>query len=537
MDNSLSTPTAAPRKPSTRRKRKLKEVRVRMYRVGFGDCFLLTFIPAAADPYHMLIDFGVYQSTRGGSERLNQAARNIRSATGDHIHTVVATHEHADHLSGFKLAAAELNQLRIDDLWMPWTADRNDPDGQRRSAKAARVCLAANAAVLRMPEKQAARIQPVLDFGPDSPEHCSSSPLWTHLKNFQRTLFLEPDDVIHLEELGVKIYVLGPSREIFQPSRRSQPEVPGQGLALNQASAFLAAVVNAAGLELAGDQPGDLSRSDLNDLFRLSLPFDPRRGIPLAVAAQAAEAQPAAGDLPARSVAQTAVQSAAQAPVEGPPAPDGLAFFNQYYQAGPDWRKIDFDWLDLAEALALSIDNSVNNTSLVLAIELVESGRVLLFPGDAQLESWRTWKNASADVADLLKRTVLYKIGHHGSHNATLKDDNRGINLMEHPDLVALLPLDEALARDSIGWDMPDADVWRLVNEKARGRVLRNDISKDDHTIPPRPADGREEDWKSQFIKTPPGWSEADWKSRFLKNVKVDSESGQELWLEVRIPG
>lgn len=528
MDAPTSPNTVKPRKPSTRRKRKLKEVRVRMYRVGFGDCFLLTFAPSSGEPQHMLIDFGVYQATRGAGERLNQVARNIRLATNDHIHTVVATHEHADHISGFKLAADELNRLSIDDLWMPWTSDRSDPDGQRRSEKAAKICLAANAAVLRMPGEQAARVQPVLDFGPNSPENCASSALWANLNNFKRTLFLEPDDVISLDELGVKIYVLGPTRQIFQPGRRTRPAVPGQGLALNQATAFLAAVVNAAGLELADGQAGDLSASDLNELFRLSLPFDPRRGIPLAEAQQGSLYQ----------VDQYADQAAAALPPgdKQPPA-EGLEFFKQYYQDGPDWRCIDFDWLDLAEALALSIDNSVNNTSLVLAIELVESGKVLLFPGDAQLESWKTWKNASAEVADLLKRTVLYKIGHHGSHNATLKEENRGIHQMEHPDLVALLPLDEALARDSIGWDMPDAEVWRLVNEKTHGRVLRIDVSKEDHSIPPR-ADGvKEEDWKSQFFKKPTGWTEQDWKEKFLKNVKVDTESGQQLWFEYRIAG
>lgn len=70
---------------------------------------------------------------------------------------------------------------------------------------------------------------------------------------------------------------------------------------------------------------------------------------------------------------------------------------------------------------------------LAIAIELVESGKVLLFPGDAQFGNWNSWKRLKwtiqlADgtskevlIDDLLKRTVFYKVGHHGSHNATLR--------------------------------------------------------------------------------------------------------------------
>ena len=62
---------------------------------------------------------------------------------------------------------------------------------------------------------------------------------------------------------------------------------------------------------------------------------------------------------------------------------------------------------------------------------------MLLFPADAQIGNWLSWQSlppgTAADDAwitadDLLARTVLYKVGHHGSHNATLKE--RGLELM-----------------------------------------------------------------------------------------------------------
>ncbi len=434
----------------------------------------------------------------------------------------MATHEHADHQSGFRLAADELNQIQVDDLWLPWTSDRGDPDSQRRSDKAKKICLAANAAVLRMPAAQATAIQNVLDFGPSSPENCSSSPLWANLHNFQRTTFLEPDDVINLTSLGVRIYVLGPSREIFRPKQsKAGQAVPGQGIALNQTDSFLAAVLNLSGLELSEDQAGALPTSDAAELFRLSLPFDRSRGIPLdEMVAKRAELHP---------LAHRHLQKIANNPIRIPHQPgrssqnSELTFLANHYgfsnepSQAPDWRRIDTDWLNFADALALSIDNSVNNTSLVLAIELVESGKVLLFPGDAQTESWRTWKNKEADVTDLLKRTVVYKVGHHGSHNATYKEEGQGIHLMNHPDLVAFLPLDEVMARDTIGWDMPDSEVKRLVDEKSHGRVLRVDISREHPEIPERPVGMTEEIWKNSFLTPATGLDRTGMEEQIFK--------------------
>jgi hypothetical protein len=52
----------------------------------------------------------------------------------------------------------------------------------------------------------------------------------------------------------------------------------------------------------------------------------------------------------------------------------------------------------------------------MLAFEVGDA--VLLFPGDAQ---WGTWKLNLEDSRrkELLERTTFYKVGHHGSHNAT----------------------------------------------------------------------------------------------------------------------
>jgi hypothetical protein len=86
--------------------------------------------------------------------------------------------------------------------------------------------------------------------------------------------------------------------------------------------------------------------------------------------------------------------------------------------------------------------------------------------------------NSPVTAADLLRRTVLYKVGHHGSHNATLRE--KGLELMERPDLVAMLPVDEAQARrpkggNPQGWDMPFSPLLDRLRQKTDGRVLRAD--------------------------------------------------------------
>ena len=75
-----------------------------MYRQGLGDCFLVTFTNAAGEQYHMVVDCGVLPFSTGGDKRVDLIAQNILSETGNHLQTVIATHEHADHISGFKSA-------------------------------------------------------------------------------------------------------------------------------------------------------------------------------------------------------------------------------------------------------------------------------------------------------------------------------------------------------------------------------------------------------------------------------------------------
>jgi hypothetical protein len=190
---------------------------------------------------------------------------------------------------------------------------------------------------------------------------------------------------------------------------------------------------------------------------------------------------------------------------------------------GPAWRRIDTDWLRTAGQLALDLDEDTNNTSLALAIELTGSGRVLLFPADAQVGNWLSWHDLSWSVqedceervvtgTDLIRRTIFYKVGHHGSHNATLRD--KGLELMSDPGLVAMLPVDEeqAATRGTMGWSMPFPPLEERLRQKTRGRIVRSDTG-----VPARS----------------PSMSPAEWRS-FQAGIAVDP-GPDKLWIQYTV--
>ncbi|MCX6675119.1 MAG: hypothetical protein NTW84_01720, partial [Methanothrix sp.] len=98
-------------------------VTVRMYHTGFGDCFLLALRADNGEPRYMLIDCGVIQRDAASKKRMEAIARDIAKATGNKLHILVATHEHADHIDGFGYGENVFKEMEIDDLWLAWTED------------------------------------------------------------------------------------------------------------------------------------------------------------------------------------------------------------------------------------------------------------------------------------------------------------------------------------------------------------------------------------------------------------------------------
>jgi hypothetical protein len=185
--------------------------------------------------------------------------------------------------------------------------------------------------------------------------------------------------------------------------------------------------------------------------------------------------------------------------------------------AGNEWRGISLDWLRAMTGLALALDNATNNTSLAVAIELGPGGKVLLFPADAQVGNWLSWRDQSwkdangreVTIEDLFARTVLYKVGHHSSHNATLRQ--RGLELMTDDNLIAMVPLDKSTAIKK-KWPMPWPKLRTALLASTKGCLLQ----VDDKTLP-------------SSMPTPIGTNTAAWK-RFQ-----DSVSGNEMFFEITI--
>jgi hypothetical protein len=73
---------------------------------------------------------------------------------------------------------------------------------------------------------------------------------------------------------------------------------------------------------------------------------------------------------------------------------------------------------------------------------------------------------------DLLRRTVLYKVGHHASHNATLK--KAGLEMMTGLEL-ALVPTDAKMAQKVKWGSLPWPPLLKALADKATHGVVRTD--------------------------------------------------------------
>jgi len=170
------------------------------------------------------------------------------------------------------------------------------------------------------------------------------------------------------------------------------------------------------------------------------------------------------------------------------------------------FRRIDDDWLTSAGQIALDMNDQTNNASLVLAFELAPRGKVLLFAADAQRGNWLSWSDKdfvdeddrenggprTITARDLLSRTVLYKVGHHGSHNATLngrpEQDWANLSWMgtsaHGHEFTAMITAVRAWAETQKGWDHPLPAIKKALMIKAAGRVLQTDTDLEFMTKP-----------------------------------------------------
>lgn len=438
-------------------------MKIRMYRQGFGDCFLLTF-NEATQPVYMLIDCGVHNQFTGGDAKLQQVVADIATVTNHRLDYLILTHEHWDHLSGFKPTPDLFANFSIGELWFAWTEEPGHP--------LAETLRAAHGAAIQTLQRTIARgaqgdslkrtlseIAPVLEFCHEPMLGIGTGLGTDDLLNYARGIkrdhdeprYFTPGNIVTLPTVpGMRIFVLGPP---LDPQLIRQQEV-------SKKSDLIYQLTTPNPFTLVGFENA-LAGSDKSSPETLQYPFDTYYHV------TPAEAEQRTDD-----------------------------FFRTYYGMESDkesvenakWRRIEEDWLQFAGELALRVDNGINNTSLVLAFELSPGGDVLLFPGDAQVGNWESWHTietwqAPADgtkvstdfrAKDLLSRTRVYKASHHGSKNSTLS--KQGLDLMTHPGLIVLIPVDETFTVKQ-KWPIPGEVLLGELNAKSKGRILRSDKS------------------------------------------------------------
>ena len=340
-----------------------EKIRLRMYNVGFGDCFLLR-IPTEDGERRMLVDCGYHTSGQGKFTDVALVSQIKDDLDGEPLDVVVATHRHQDHISGFGETALWEN-IPVEEVWLPFTANpetaKDEPalrawhglmkaandlwDDQKQLTPSALAALSA-----RDPNEREAAEFMLWNARANAPgiknlltgmSRSDGSPalrrFLPQVRNEYPTSFTTP------ALPGVKIHVLGPPAD---PALRRSKKVP--------ANWAFGDGTNAAGDPI--DSAFSLEWRVPDDRLPEKKPFAP-----------------------------TTLQS--------------IRLFND----------------DLLYA-AKSLEGFLNGESLILLLEIGKAR--LLLPGDAEVGAWTNILGNEHAMA-LAASATFVKVGHHGSHNAT----------------------------------------------------------------------------------------------------------------------
>jgi beta-lactamase superfamily II metal-dependent hydrolase len=127
----------SPHRASTKSDTADQVIRIRMYRVGFGDCFLIS-LPTDHGPEHIVVDCGVH--ARGNIGKIADAAKNIAVEANNKLALVIATHSHQDHISGFATCEREFQDIKVREVWLPWTENPKDTAAVKLKKKHTALC-------------------------------------------------------------------------------------------------------------------------------------------------------------------------------------------------------------------------------------------------------------------------------------------------------------------------------------------------------------------------------------------------------------
>jgi hypothetical protein len=357
------------------------------YQVGFGDCFLLRFDYDDGGARHILIDFGSTGLPKDDpTVNMKRVADDIAARCDGQLDIVVATHRHADHISGFETDDKNGNgpgdvirTLKPKRVIQPWTEAPDAPENwtgpvgaDPATAFAARVQsldgmhAVAEAVVARLERKNGFDsswpLAPRLRFiGEDNIKNVSAVKNLMSMAGKRKTNYLY---VFHGCKLNLSAILPGIKVRVLGPPTLGQTETIKTQTSKSADEFWLRAPAM-----LALDADGDAARAKASMLF----PRLRGRG----------------------------------------------SFRKSRLPAEMRWvaERIDNAEAEQMLGIVTALDKAMNNTSVILLFEA--GSKKLLFPGDAQLENWMY--ALQSPMAALLDDVDLYKVGHHGSLNATPK--------------------------------------------------------------------------------------------------------------------
>jgi hypothetical protein len=411
----------------TAARKSAKGLKVRMYRVGFGDFFLIT-VPTSRGNQFILIDCGVFKGTSGTGDigSIVACVEDMYKTTKGKLALVIMTHRHADHIAGF--SKADFSKFTASLVWMPYWEQFNADKGKKSNAKS----FAANGDQ---------------NLAADGNQNAAAAGAQTAEEEDENAAF----------NLQLDIQSLATNLAMQFGSRQD-----------DDAKEALAQLGNATGIEdfsaaATGAKKGGGGNAKALDTLKNQLGENGEK-----VRYYAAGDDP---ELPPELKGLTAT-------ILGPPPKKAKAFLaltdlkkgvGQYLDSlteGDEGRKaiepfpgewtsdlekdykpvdlrgepIRYDLAktvvenaqpDMLAAAAAKIETFLNNQSLCVLFEF--GGKKLLFAGDAQAGNWEYWlfkmsepikdPTKAGDIVEeskeLLQSIDFYKVGHHGSTNAT----------------------------------------------------------------------------------------------------------------------
>ncbi|MCK1270822.1 MULTISPECIES: hypothetical protein [unclassified Bradyrhizobium] len=351
-----------------------KSLKIRTYHVGFGDCFLLSFAYVNGPERHVLIDYGsTGLPPKTPKTRMMDIAEDIRKRTGGKLHAVVATHRHKDHISGFetkkggKGTGDVIRSLKPDLVVQPWT---EDPDlGVNATGPTAQAAAGEKKRIAMLSSMQAVAEQTIVQT--------------------KATRYFS-------KELRSQFYFLGESninnpgavKNLMTMGKKTEYVYAGKKTSLGSLLGVQIDVLGPPTVKQTATIKKQRAR-DPNEFWQLQAR--------------------------AMSAASTAEGAGGQ-----------VLFPRHVRSSGPKFP-VEARWLvyharnirgDNLLQIVRMLDKAMNNTSVILLMRVGKAS--LLFPGDAQIENWQ-YALDKAENRKLLAAVDVYKVGHHGSLNATPK--------------------------------------------------------------------------------------------------------------------